>query len=1350
MDAHSSSLASGTSTGSSTSDSYHVKIRHRIQQNSGKNQQQRLSSTSFLLDSAVYTTNSNSSNGGDNNNADRSGGGNNNETNFQRQRRRSSANIIHPTGRRRSINYDEIIKLNQLQFDSLGLYGREKELQILEEILDCVKKGESDIIEDAAARSADEMLSSSSKHRQEEQIPQQQQQQRQEQQRQERPSRPQHHEVDSHQEQQHHKIRSHHNYHSKQVVLLSGHAGSGKSTLAESLRQKVARKAGGRKEASTTTTNDDGGLFIKGKFDYYLRDKPFTGIIEACGEICKELQSMKESSRRGLTNGSCMNQDKGGHSRLDVFEQIQSDLIQNFDISSIDSTQEGDDQLVRESSSSSSLLSSTTTIRFFPGLEELLLQPQDEVIAGETGSTKHEEGLDHYDDNHHDGGKQRAEPPPPHGSMEDKYRFMHAFNVFVKTICKYMKPVVLVLDDLQWADSSSLEMIESVIHDVTINNLMIVGIYRSDEVTDAHLLSKMIRDLRSRCYCGHEEGQLHSHTKRIGALPVDFTELFIGDLDVSSVNSMIQSILSTDDNSKTSTLAALCHRKTHGNPFYLIHFITLLEEMKLVEFDLGSLEWTWDLDDIERYTKSTDNVVTLLQSKMVDTLSNTVRLVLHLASFLGSTFDYRTLELIWIAFRWMAPELSEKDVPENIESSGEDLLVSLDTCQELGFLECVDAGVGSGQNDKYRTYRWVHDNIQEAALSILGSESDRKKVKHKVGEVLFAKLSAEELQRRIFIVANLLNVDDAVTLSRTEMDPIQIANVNLQAAEHAVLLSAFESASTYARQAMTVLSLEQNCWSMHYDLCLTLYSLAAEVENCLGNSENVEVYCNEVLERCKDLPIKDTFRAYHVLLDSMSNRNRPGDAAQLCLAVLRRCGCSFPKSHVSILWKVIVNIVKIKASMMKSGEAADAIEKLPILKDQWVIEKMKLVDKLGTYCYLSESDILPLAIFRNLQWTMKHGISEASPSAFASTGLILAGVLDDLKGGELYAKLALLVFKRLGSKKVEARTMFVVHSFILHWIQPAQHMLKPLLRSYEVGLQTGDTESAMWAIMTHIVFAFLTGRPLDSLESDYRTYSSQMSDLKRQESLFNCKCIGQVILNLMGKSHNTTKLTGEAADEEILHEIAKKDKFKRAVLQVHQCIVHSYFGEFEFCAQHSLTDGDNVKVCLPGTPLVALDTFHRALGLLAVARKNNRQSCRLYLKAASKPIATIRRWLEQGNPNVKHYKSLLDAESAAAKGKVSVARKRYEVAVVLAAKNGFLHDAALASERYGRYLFETSKDVESSLDHDEATFRIKQAVKYYSDWGAHVRSPNSRMSTQTCGQYQLRYRHIPRKTLFLV
>ena len=161
--------------------------------------------------------------------------------------------------------------------------------------------------------------------------------------------------------------------------------------------------------------------------------------------------------------------------------------------------------------------------------------------------------------------------------------------------------------------------------------------------------------------------------------------------------------------------------------------------------------------------------------------------------------------------------------------------------------------------------------------------------------------------------------------------------------------------------------------------------------------------------------------------------------------------------------------------------------------------------------------------------------------------------------------------------------------------------------------------------------------------------------------------------------------------------------------------------------------------------------MHAKLSAEELARKKNRKSCRLYLKAASKPIATIRRWLEQGNPNVKHYKSLLDAEFSAAKGKVSVARKRYEVAVVLAAKNGFLHDAALASERYGRYLFEASKDVESSsLDHDEATFRIKQAVKYYSDWGAQVRSPNSRMSTQTCGQYQLRYQHIPRKTFFHV
>jgi predicted ATPase len=195
----------------------------------------------------------------------------------------------------------------------------------------------------------------------------------------------------------------------------------------------------------------------------------------------------------------------------------------------------------------------------------------------------------------------------------------------------------------------------------------------------------------------------------------------------------------------------------------------------------------------------------------------------------------------------------------------------------------------------------------------------------------------------------------------------------------------------------------------------------------------------------------------------------------------------------------------------------------------------------------------------------------------------LTGVLFDLQGGSTYGEHALLLMEKLGCKATESRTLFVVHYFVLPWTRPAQSMLRPLLRSYESGLQTGDTQSAMMGILGYIYISFLTGRSLIALEADCRAYVKQMEDFNRYMAGSLCRIVWQVILNLIGCSENTTVLTGEAMDQEECLEAATRSENHSwlAIFQATQNLLYARFGEHELGTALAISKGGDLAKRMP-------------------------------------------------------------------------------------------------------------------------------------------------------------------------
>ena len=307
------------------------------------------------------------------------------------------------------------------------------------------------------------------------------------------------------------------------------------------------------------------------------------------------------------------------------------------------------------------------------------------------------------------------------GNKEAKERLKYSFLQFFRVFVRYYRHLVIVLDDLQWTDALSIELLDAIINDRDIS-IMIIGIYRSNEVDEAHYLCKTIRDM-------------HSAKKKRW----DLTEVSIGNLDVTICESILVQLLDVQPCAETMRLAAICHQRTAGNAFHLLAYLAMLQKQKLlVTLGKKTKRWTWDPDRIEQKTSVTSNVVELIKS----TISKQPQMfmdLLQLVACLGTSFEK---DIAVCAF----PHMHDGTDPSQAGKIVDELL-------SLAVQESFLDRRGESR------FCWVHDSIQAAAM-LQVSEEEMVAYKFKLGKVLIQNLDKKDVESNLFEIVNLLLSSD--------------------------------------------------------------------------------------------------------------------------------------------------------------------------------------------------------------------------------------------------------------------------------------------------------------------------------------------------------------------------------------------------------------------------------------------------------------------------------------------------------------------------------------------------------------------------------------------------------------
>jgi PAS domain S-box-containing protein len=376
-----------------------------------------------------------------------------------------------------------------------------------------------------------------------------------------------------------------------------------------------------------------------------------------------------------------------------------------------------------------------------------------------------------------------GEPPPvPELPPQDaQRRFQMVFRQFIGVFARTEHPLALFLDDLQWLDAATLDLVEDLLNRSDLRNLLLVGAFRDNEVTAAHPLMRKLEAIRAT-------GRVQDF--KLASLRTEHLEELVAD----SLRC---------DAEQAAPLARLVHAKTDGNPFFVIQFLHALAGEGLLAFDHERGRWSWDLEGIhaKRYT---DNVVELLARKLTRLPPGTQGALQRLAC-LGHVADVAMLSII-------------------VGTSEEGVHAALWQARRQQLIDRVD-----------RSYKFIHDRVQEAAYALI-PENARAEAHLAIGRLLLAQTPPEKRDEAIFEIVNQLNRGAPLITSLEERE--QLAELNLAAAKRAKASSAYASALTYLVAGAALLP--EDAWERRQELAFELGLHSADCELCAGALQAAE------------------------------------------------------------------------------------------------------------------------------------------------------------------------------------------------------------------------------------------------------------------------------------------------------------------------------------------------------------------------------------------------------------------------------------------------------------------------------------------------------------------------------
>ncbi|MGD1702488.1 protein kinase domain-containing protein [Dapis sp. BLCC M229] len=963
-----------------------------------------------------------------------------------------------------------------------------------------------------------------------------------------------------------------------EMMLVAGFSGIGKTAVVNEVHKPIVRQR---------------GYFIKGKYDQFQRNIPFSAFVQAFRDLMGQL----------LTESDSKIQEWKGKILEAVGENGQ------------------------------------VIIEVIPELEKII-------------------------------GEQR--PVTELLGTAAQNRFNLLFQKFTQVFTSVEHPLVMFLDDLQWADSASLKLIQLLIADT--NYLFLIGAYRDNEVNPAHPLMLTLSEIE----------KTEAIVNTITLLPLSKVQ----------VNKLVADTLKCTENLALS-FSQLIHQKTQGNPFFATQFLKALYQEKLIEFDFQLGCWQCDMARVNQQAL-TDDVVEFMALQL-QKLPTSTQNILQLAACIGNQFDLATLAIV-------SEQLEVETSADLWKALQSGLILPISDIYKFYQQDSFINNLGDDNGKVTASYKFLHDRIQQAAYSLI-PENQKQTTHLKLGNLLLNSTSKNELEENIFAIVNQLNFGSELIKERLKRH--ELAELNLLAGRKAKAATAYASAIEYLFTGCKLLA--ENSWQTNYILALTLFESAAETAYLNGSFEQMKKCVETVLQNAKTF--LDKVKIYDINIQALTAQNKLQDAVSTGLEVLEKLEINFGAYPEKVDLEPAIEETKNNLS----GWEIEELITLPKMTDPDQLAAMQIISTTIAPAYVGAPDLLPLLVLKQVNLSLEFGNTELSAYAYVMYGLILCGVLGNIELGYKFGILANQLLDKFDCQQFECRILNIFNGFIRHWQQPLHTTIKFLEKGYKVGIDRGEIEFVGYCALNNSLNSFWSGQELTETEQKIANYTAAMGEFNQQTICTYLKIYWQLILNLLDDVDDDQKpweLNGSAYQETTMLSVHQEanDAYALAQLYLSKLFLHYLFDDYsEAIATAEL--GKTYIGVLVGNAAVPIFPFYDSLARLAAWNQLITSTQEDVLKLVAANQQKMKNWADRSPENYLSKFYLVEAERYRVLGNKTEAIELYERAISLAQENEYIQEEALGNELAAKFYLDWGKQ-------KVASGYMQEAYYCYVRWGA--------------------------------
>jgi len=961
-----------------------------------------------------------------------------------------------------------------------------------------------------------------------------------------------------------------------EMMLVAGFSGIGKTAVVNEVHKPIVRQR---------------GYFIKGKYDQFGRNIPFSAFVQAFRDLMWQLLTESDAQ----------------------IQQWKSQILAAI----------GENGQV--------------IIEVIPELERIIGQ----------------------------------QPPAPELSgTAAQNRFNLLFQNFTQVFTSAEHPLVMFLDDLQWADSASLKLMQLLMADT--GHLFLIGAYRDNEVNPAHPLMLTLSDIQKT--------------------QATINTITLAPLSQGQVNHLVADTLKCSEN-LALPLSLLIYQKTQGNPFFATQFIKALHQDRLIQFNLELGCWQCDITQVNQQAV-TDDVVKFMVFQL-RRLPQSTQNVLQLAACIGNQFDLATLAIVsqeseieTAASLWKALQegliLPISDVYKFYQGEDHDKLALLN-------------GNTSKQSAKYR---FLHDRVQQAAYSLI--PDNQKQATHlKIGQLLLQNSSVIKQEEKLFDIALHLNLGQELITQPSEREAL--AQLNLAAGDKAKNSTAYAGARVYLQTGIELLT--ANCWQDQYELTLNLYVAAAEAAYLNADLEGMEQIAVQVLQSAQT--ILDKVKIYKIQIAAQTAQTRPLEAIAVGRDALLQLGVELPSEPNDA---EIGRAIQVLASQLE-GKRIEELADLPVMTDPQAQAAMQLLGMLFAPVFQGMPGLLPLISSTMVSLSLQFGNTPASTVGYGLHGMVLCAFLREVETGYEFGQLALSLLDKFNVREFKSTILMLFGGLIQHCQEALLATIPMLKAGFTSGMETGDFLHAGYNVCCYSYAGFWSGAELSNLESDIASYNAALTQVKQHSAQTYVNIMRQAAQNFRETRIQPDCLSGTIYDEIMIPKHRQANEFTViAEVYIYKLLLAYSFGKYK-AASGYIDQGQQYLLAVSGLIFVPIFHFYAALTHLALFPTQPEIEQAKILAQVEIHQTILHQWAEDAPMNYLHKWHLVEAEKQRVLGNKAEALEHYDRTIQLAQENHYLQEEALSNELAAKFYLDWGKE-------KVAQAYIHQAYYCYAHWGA--------------------------------